>query len=276
MNYRHAFHAGNFADLLKHAVLTDLLAALTAAKTPLTVIDTHAGAGLYDLGGEAALKTGEGAAISRLMSDPASPAVFDALKAAVLKANRGPVRYYPGSPLIVAGFLRPRDQLVACELRADDHGLLKNALPRELGAEALKEDGWAVVARRAPRAPAAVLALIDPPFERGDDYAMAAAATQQVLARNPAAVIAVWTPIKDLATFDDFLGRMEDAAGRCPILVAQARLRALTDPMSLNGCAMVVANPTPGLAHRAGSAAAWIAKNLGDAGALGRAEMIRG
>ncbi|HEX7761878.1 MAG TPA: 23S rRNA (adenine(2030)-N(6))-methyltransferase RlmJ, partial [Caulobacteraceae bacterium] len=123
MNYRHAFHAGNFADLLKHAIVLDLMGRLTAAAGPLTVVDTHAGAGGYDLAGELARKTGEGqAGIVRLMADAGAPAVFAPLKAAVRGVNgKGQsVRYYPGSPLLIAPALRPGDRYLACEIRSDD------------------------------------------------------------------------------------------------------------------------------------------------------------
>ncbi len=273
MNYRHAFHAGNFADLLKHAVLGELLSAALASPAPLTVIDTHAGAGLYDLAGAEARRSGETeAGIARLMADPAAPAPFAALKAAVRRANTGAVRWYPGSPLLIADALRARDRLIGCELRHDDHAALKAALPRQLGALVLREDGWAVVAARTPPAPAAVLVLIDPPFERPDDGASAASAIGAVLARNPAAVIAVWAPIKDLAGFDALQSACEDAARGRPMLVAQVRLRPLADPMRLNGCAMIVVNPPLSLAAPARMAADWIVAAVGEAGGEARVE----
>ncbi len=115
-------------------------------------------------------------------------------------------------------------------------------LPRQLGALVHKGDGWVHAERAAPAAPAALLVLVDPPFERGDDCELAARLTARVLAVNRGAVIAVWVPIKDLATFDAFLGEMEDAATGAPILAAEVRLRPLDDPMRLNGCALVVVN----------------------------------
>ena len=272
MNYRHAFHAGNFADLIKHAVLTHLMRALTVAPGALTVIDTHAGAGLYDLAGAEARRTGEAeAGVVRLMADAEAPAAFDDLRAAVRRANApGAVRFYPGSPVLIGEALRSRDRLIACELRPDDHATLKGRLPRHVGAEILKADGWTVAAARTPVPPARVLVLIDPPFERGDDPARAAIAATAILRRNPAAVIALWAPLKDLASFDALLTALEDAAAGAPILVAEVRLRALADPMAMNGCAMLVINPPEALADPALSAAQWIARELGGDGALGR------
>jgi 23S rRNA (adenine2030-N6)-methyltransferase len=277
MNYRHAFHAGNFADLVKHAILTRLLRDLTLAG-PLTVIDTHAGAGLHDLRAEAARRTGEGeAGAARLMADAAAPAAFDDLKAAIRRANApGEWRWYPGSPVLVAGALRARDSLIACELRPDDHAALKRALPREAGARVYMGDGWSHAARVTPRAPTPLLALIDPPYELADDAARAAILSGRLLEANPGAVVAIWAPIKDLATFDAMLGGIEDAAPGRRLLVAQARLRPLSDPMRLNGCAMIVINPTAGLEGHARMVVDWIAATLGEAGARGLVSRIDG
>jgi 23S rRNA (adenine2030-N6)-methyltransferase len=278
MNYRHAFHAGNFADLAKHAVLTSLLRELTASPEPLTVIDTHAGAGLYDLRGADSRRTGEGeAGITRLMAAADAPAVFDDLKAAVRRVNApGEGRYYPGSPVLIAGALRPRDRYIACELHPDDHAALKQVLPREAGAVAFNGDGWTHAVRMAPAAPDRLLMLIDPPFEQGDDYAQTIRLLKLILPANRLAVFAIWLPIKDLATFDAFLGDVEDAAMGRPVLAAEVRLRPLTDPMRLNGCAMIVVNASPRLVEPAEAAVEWIARALGDAGALGRISLLGG
>jgi 23S rRNA (adenine2030-N6)-methyltransferase len=276
MNYRHAFPAGNFADLIKHAILTRLLRDLTAAPAPLTVIDTHAGAGIYDLKGDAAVRTGEGeAGVGRLMTAADTPAVFGDLKAAVRRVNRpGQVRYYPGSPIVVAGLLRPRDRYTGCELRPDDFAALKQSLPRELSASVHRADGWAHAAAVAPPAPASLLVLIDPPYEQGDDYAQAVALLGRLVHVNPRAVVAIWAPVKDLATWDAFLGEVEDTAAGRAFLVAEVRLRPLCDPMRMNGCAIIVVNPSPGLKDGARAAAEWIAATIGEEGAHGRAVLF--
>jgi 23S rRNA (adenine2030-N6)-methyltransferase len=265
MNYRHAFHAGNFADLFKHVLLLAALEALQDSSAALGVIDTHAGAGVYDLSGEAARRTGEGGAASRLMDEADAPAVFAPLKAAVASLNGGRRgSLYPGSPWLIARALRPRDRAVACELRADDAAALRQALAGRRGIETLVGDGWRLAAQKAGALPAGLLVLIDPPFEAPDDGAQAAQLTARLLARNPAAVVAVWAPIKDLAGFDALCVALEDAAGERPVLIAQARLRAPVDPMRLNGCAMIIVNPAHGLARIAREAADWIAARFGD------------
>jgi 23S rRNA (adenine2030-N6)-methyltransferase len=275
LNYRHAFHAGNFADLLKHAVLTELLARLTMATGPLTVIDCHAGAGIYDLASEAARKTGEGAAgIGVLMADTGAPAAFDALKAAVGRLAVAGRALYPGSPDLIARALRPGDALIACESRADDFAALDARLKGRRGALALNADGWRAAERRMPVAPARALVLIDPPYELGDDADRTVATTERLLSANPGAVIAAWAPIKDLASFDALLGGLEEAASERPVVVAQVRLRALDDPMRLNGCAMVVVSAPPGIEGPSDAAAAWIASALGEKNAVGRARRV--
>ena len=263
MNYRHAYHAGNFADLVKHAGLTLILDALTSGP-PLMVIDTHAGAGAYDLAAPMPLKSGE-AAIARLALDKDAPEAFDILLAAVHRANPdGGFRIYPGSPALVCAALRADDRLSACELRADDHAELAALLtPFGAQARAVRADGFDFAAAHAPSS-GPLLVLIDPPYERSDDYPRAARAAAAVLTRNPAAVIAIWTPLKDLETFDGFLRALEPL--RAPVLVAEARLHPLHDPMRMNGCALVVANPTSGLEGLMREICTWVASRLGGAG----------
>lgn len=265
MNYRHAFHAGNFADLVKHGTLILLLDALAADPAPLTAVDTHAGAGGYDLDGELARRTGEAArGVFRLMAADDAPAAFDGLKAAVRRGNPdGGLRFYPGSPSLIAAALRKGDRYVACELRDDDVALLARTLAPFPGAKAVQTDGFVVAGREAGHG-GRLFVLIDPPFERGDDYARIAEAMAQTLARDRDACIAVWLPLKDLETFDAFLRSVEPA---CPgLLVAEARLRPLTDPMKMNGCAMVIANAPAGLDAGVASVCAWVAERLGETG----------
>jgi len=270
VNYRHAFHAGNFADLVKHATLTRLLQALLAIPAPLTIVDTHAGAGGYDLDGELSRRTGEAAqGIFRLMAADDAPAVFDALKAAVRQGNpRGDVRFYPGSPSLIAGVLRAGDRYTACELRDDDFELLRQTLSGHGGAMALKADGFATARRSAGR-DGRLFALIDPPFERADDYERIAETLNMMLGLDPQTCVAVWLPLKDLETFDAFLRQVEPAARS--LLIAEARLKPLVDPMKMNGCAMVIANAPAGMESDLESICGWVAGNLGEAG--GRASV---
>jgi 23S rRNA (adenine2030-N6)-methyltransferase len=269
MNYRHAFHAGNFADLVKHAALTLLLDAMTQGPQALTVIDTHAGAGAYDLESEEARKSGEAdSGIVRLRAAADAPDAFDILIAAVARANPAEdLRVYPGSPVLVAAALRADDRLVAFELNpAVQRSLADLLAPLALQTEAVLADGFVAAAARIPRTP--TLVLIDPPFEARDDYARIATATAAMLARNPAAVILIWTPLKDLETFDGFLRRLEEL--HKPVLIGETRLRPLTDPMAMNGCALALINPPPHMDKALAAICGWVAESLGDKGGEGR------
>lgn len=270
MNYRHAFHAGNFADLVKHGVLTALMDVLRRDGGPLTVVDTHSGAGAYDLTGEMSRRSGEAAAgVFRLMAAKDSPSPFDALKAAVRSMNKGDeVVLYPGSPLLVAKVLRKGDRYFACELREDDRATLAETLRPFANAEALNTDGYAAAVERIP-ARGRAFVLIDPPFERGDDYAQITRAVGAVRAKNPEATTAVWVPLKDLETLDRFLRELEDAADT-PLLVAESRLRPLNNPMKMNGCAMVMVGAPEPVVEPATVICRWVAERLGDDGGEAR------
>ncbi|MDE2488924.1 MAG: 23S rRNA (adenine(2030)-N(6))-methyltransferase RlmJ [Alphaproteobacteria bacterium] len=266
MNYRHAFHAGNFADLVKHAGLLQLLKVLTATGAPLRVIDTHAGRGLYDLRGPEARKSGEAeAGIMRLMADPAAPAGFAPLIAAVRSLNgTGPVARYPGSPLLISGALRPTDSYAAYELRADEAAALREVLKGRKNVLARSGDGYEAAQSGAPPS-GRVLMVIDPPFERADEYGRIIATAAAVRRRNRAAMLFVWLPLKDLATFDAFLGEFEDAI-HGPALVFETRLRPLTDPMKMNGCALVLVGAPEEVADPIEQICRWTAVTLGEAG----------
>lgn len=261
MNYRHAFHAGNFADLVKHAALLQLLARLPR---PLSVVDTHAGRGLYDLAGAEAQKSGEAqAGIVRLMAAEDAPAAFAPLKAAVGALNgAGQIRRYPGSPLLTVDALGGHGRYLGCELRESEHAALRAVLKGRAGVETRIADGYDTAMAAAPRQGPG-LVLIDPPFERADDYGRIVE-TIAAVRRNPALSVLAWLPLKDLATFDAFLGDLEDLGQ--PVLVSETRLRPLDDPLKMNGCALVLAGAASGMAGPMQDSAAWCASVLGDGG----------
>lgn len=272
MNYRHAFHAGNFADLLKHGAVTLIMDRLVALPEPLLVVDTHAGAGLYDLGGEMARKSREAeAGVFRLMADDLAPEAFRPLKAAVLNANRdGTIRTYPGSPVLIADRLRRDDEYIGAELRPDDSAALAKALAGSHGyARCVQNDGFNVVKLRSQDA-RRLFVLIDPPFEQADDYARTLEALQPVLRRNGPLTVVIWLPLKDLETYDSFLRGLE-ALEPPAALAVEARLQPLSDPMKLNGCALVILNPPPGIEAPLQEVAEWVVRAAGGPG--GRAKL---
>jgi len=264
LNYRHAFHAGNFADLVKHAALLQLLAGLGEGGA-LSVLDTHAGRGIYDLQGAEAKTSGEAeAGIARLMAAKDAPGVFAPLVAAVRRLNAsGAGRRYPGSPWLIAEAIRPGDSYLACELRGEEHTTLRRALDGKANVRTLCADGYEVAARQTPAGRA--LVLIDPPFERADDYARIVETAAAVRARNAEAALLIWLPLKDLATFDSFLGEFEDAVD-APALVAEIRMRPLVDPMKMNGCALTIVGAPEGFAEPLEAICRWTAETLGQAG----------
>lgn len=269
MNYRHSFHAGNFADLVKHALVLWLLER-RQADGPLTVIDTHAGAGVYDLAGDAVRSKEAEAGVARLMTAEARPPLIESLAAAVATLNpNGGARLYPGSPLLIAERLRRDDRYVGYELNPPVLTLLVEALIPFPQASAHGGDGYDQARAEAARHRGAFV-LIDPPFEQPDDYHRAADTAAAIVRADPRATVAIWTPLKDMETFDGFLRRL-DQAGAQRALIAEVRLRPLTNPMKMNGCAVVVLNPPTGAQAAADQICGWAAEVLGDAGA--RAEV---
>ncbi|MDP2215614.1 23S rRNA (adenine(2030)-N(6))-methyltransferase RlmJ [Phenylobacterium sp.] len=270
MNYRHAFHAGNFADLVKHAALLKLLAALMAERGALHIVDTHAGAGLYDLRGPQAQRSGEAqAGVMRMMAASDRPKALDDLALAVTAANGGGAEpwLYPGSPWLIARALRPGDTYLACEMQGEEHARLAQVLGAKPGVSALCGDGFAEAPKSVDPS-SRNLVLIDPPFEKADDYARIAVLAEDVLAKAPATTFLVWLPLKDLETFDAFLRDLEDACEPASILVAETRMRPLGDPMKMNGCALVLINAPEGLEAGLAEACAWVA--AGGEGGAGR------
>jgi 23S rRNA (adenine2030-N6)-methyltransferase len=267
VNYRHAFHAGNFADLVKHGAVTLIMDRLVGQSEPLLAVESHAGAGLYDLTGEMAKKSGEAeSGVQRLMADKSAPEAFNALKAAVRDANRdGVIRVYPGSPVLTADRLRRDDEYVGAEIRPDDCDILGKTLAASRGlARAVNHDGFNLVKLRASD-PRALFVLIDPPFEQADDYARILDALKPVFARPDPATVLVWLPLKDLETFDSFLRGLEAMAPPSALAV-ETRLNPLTDPMKLNGCALVILNPPPGIEAPLKAIAEWVVKTAGGPG----------
>lgn len=244
MNYRHSFHAGNFADLHKHAVLIALLRALKADGRALTVIDTHAGAGIYDLLSLDQARSGEAERGVKTLMTGELPASFEPLVEAVRSVNnwQDSGELYPGSPWLIVSELGEDDLYIGCEMQPQVFEALQGSLGMtSVPTAARQADGY-----EAAVAESADLILIDPPYERSDDYVRAAATAAGAQALNPNVVLAIWTPLKDLETLDAFLRDLK-ARTRTEILVSEVRMRPLTDPMKMNGSAMVIVRPPRGL-----------------------------
>ncbi|MES2713797.1 MAG: 23S rRNA (adenine(2030)-N(6))-methyltransferase RlmJ [Pseudomonadota bacterium] len=258
MNYRHAFHAGNHADCLKHALLLALLRALSRKPAGFAVLDAHAGRGAYDLSAPEALRTGEvdrGAA--RLTPTP----VLDDYLALI--ADAGFPEHYPGSPALVRAVLRPQDRLACCELHPEDHAALRVLFARDCQVAVHKRDGWEALGALLPFPEKRGLVLLDPPFEREGEFTRMTEGIALINRRMRGAIIAAWYPIKHRAPVRAFHHALRETGVR-DILDCALMLREPTDPQRLNGSALVVVNPPFGFEAEAQSILAALLDALGD------------
>lgn len=245
MNYRHAFHAGNFADVFKHAILLALLDALTAKDKPLCHFDTHAGRGRYALDEEEAAKTGEWRdGIGRLFDSSEPPTPLRRYVEAIRAFNPdGILQIYPGSPLLAARALRPDDRLVLCETQQDEAVALRTLFRDDRRAHVHARDGYAALNALLPPSEKRGLVLIDPPFEAQEgEFAAIEAALGSAHARWPNGVYAVWYPIKTHGTIVPFHRHIANGPFD-KVLVAELLVRPDDSPLRLNGCGMLIANP---------------------------------
>ncbi|MFT8950779.1 MAG: 23S rRNA (adenine(2030)-N(6))-methyltransferase RlmJ [Gluconobacter sp.] len=236
MNYRHAYHAGNFADCMKHAILLVLLKSLARKPAGFCVLDTHAGCGQYDLSSEEAQKTGEWKSGIGQLLDSEDPALQDYLSAV------RDLGLYPGSPALARHALRPQDQLVACELHPEDVRPLRRLFRDDPQVSIHHRNGYeALRALLPPKDLKRGLVLIDPPFEKLDDFTQCAEAISLIRNRFRAGIVAVWYPIKHRTPVRAFYNTLKDAGIR-DILACEFLLRPALDPSRLNGCGMLVVN----------------------------------
>ncbi|MBR2814402.1 MAG: 23S rRNA (adenine(2030)-N(6))-methyltransferase RlmJ [Reyranella sp.] len=268
MNYRHGYHAGNFADLLKHTALCELLRLLTVKDKKLFVLDTHAGAGGYDLTADKARRTGEAeAGISRLLAagTKGAPAAVVRYLAAVQAYDRkfgapaGALRRYPGSPRLVRAALRPGDRFVACERHPEEALALKREFAGDRAVEVRQADGYHALKASLPPVERRGLILIDPPFEATDEFEVLLRALRQGLRRFATGCYAVWYPIKDEAAAAEFIA----ALGDLKLLAMELRLGAEAPPGKLAACGLVVVNPPWRFDEAMREALPWIAGRLG-------------
>ncbi|MEJ1970332.1 MAG: 23S rRNA (adenine(2030)-N(6))-methyltransferase RlmJ [Rhizomicrobium sp.] len=255
MNYRHAFHAGNFADVVKHIALVAILRHLRNKDAPFAVIDSHAGRGRYDLGGAEAGRTGEAAdGIARLADIAADGALGDYLRLA-----RGGA-FYPGSPLIAAALLRPQDRLVAVEKQPAEFAALKAALAGIRNARAEEADGYARLAALLPPPERRGLVLIDPPFEAPDEFARQARAFAAAFRRFATGIYLLWFPIKSAGEADALGGEVLAAGARKVLRIDIARGGVAADRLAAAG--LIVVNPPFGFAAEMRDALARVAPAL--------------
>jgi len=250
MNYRHAYHAGNFADVLKHVVLALVIDYLKRKEAPFRVVDTHAGRGRYVLTSKEAGKTGEWlTGIGRVLgpdAPPLPPAVDRLLapyRAAIAAENTpGALAVYPGSPLIAQKLMRSQDVLVVNELHPEERTALQTALGRDRRVKVMGVDGWSAVKSLLPPKERRGIVLIDPPFEEEGELARLANALAEGLQRFATGTFIAWYPIKDLKPIARFREGLEAPPGRS-LLSVELMTRRPNDPGRLNGCGLIIANP---------------------------------
>jgi 23S rRNA (adenine2030-N6)-methyltransferase len=221
MNYRHAFHAGGFADVIKHIVLVRILVYLQDKQAAFRVIDTHAGAGIYDLAGDEARRGGEWlTGIARVMqarfSEKTLPLIapyLDIVRAFNAKAE---LKAYPGSPLIARALLRPQDRLTACEVEPKARKRLIDALRRDTQARVVDLDGWLALPAFVPPKERRGLILIDPPFEAKDEFERLATGFSEAFAKWPTGSYLLWYPVKSRRASDSLARHVAGVVGAGP------------------------------------------------------------
>jgi 23S rRNA (adenine2030-N6)-methyltransferase len=267
MNYSHAYHAGNFADAMKHTALVAALSHLRRKETPFAMIDTHAGRGLYDLGGMEAGKTGEAAeGIGRLLGATAGGAAASLPEALTAYADVvlgfGPGKY-PGSPLIAAAMLRRQDRLIAIERHEEEFGALKTALSPYARARAISGDGYDELRRLIPPPEKRGLVLIDPPYEDDDEFERVAETFDRAYARFATGIYMIWLPMKVRHDADALAGELLNAgAAKLLLLTLDVGRAADAEAERLSACGVFVANPPFGFADAMQSALSAMGERL--------------
>jgi 23S rRNA (adenine2030-N6)-methyltransferase len=267
MNYRHIYHAGNFADVVKHAALVLLLNRLQQKEGPVFVLDTHAGAGRYDLTAAEAGKTLEYRdGIARIVDDAAAPAPLAPYLEAVRAMNAGEtgLRWYPGSPALIQAQLRPQDRLVAVELHPEEAQALEIGLGRDPRVSAIAGDGYTALKSQLPPKERRGLALIDPPYEVTDEFQRLVRGLGQAHRRWATGVYAAWYPIKHREPVAAFHQALVDSGLRRIIAVELLR-RPDDDPDHLNGTGLIVVNPPWQFAETMADVLEYLLQRLGPA-----------
>jgi 23S rRNA (adenine2030-N6)-methyltransferase len=249
MNYRHHYHAGNFADVLKHTVLIALIQELLKKPTPFCYLDTHAGAGTYDLYADIAEKNKEySTGISKIIDQEQMPKLIRQYLHCIRHINNdlahsrfSSLRYYPGSPLIARYFLRPYDRLIACDLQPQEYQLLKQALANDKRCAVHHLDGYLSLKAMLPPREKRALILIDPPYENHDEFQRLLQALPIALQRFATGIYAIWYPLKERVVVERFLSTIK---GKINKLCLNIELSIYNDlPNHLNGCGMLIINP---------------------------------
>jgi 23S rRNA (adenine2030-N6)-methyltransferase len=267
MNYRHAFHAGNFADVIKHVALVAVVLHLKRKEKPFCVIDTHAGAGIYDLNGADATRTGEaGAGIARLREAVGNAHLPVALGTYLDCVRRERGGHYPGSSRIAARLIRSQDRLVAIEKHPLEAAALRRALAGFRNALAVEADGYERLSALLPPSERRGVILIDPPFEEEGEFAHVADAVARAHRRFATGIYLLWYPVKSRTAADAFCGEVS-TRGLAPLLRIEIDTGDASDAGKhrLGAAGLLVVNPPYGFDGEMQDVAAILAPRLGSA-----------
>jgi 23S rRNA (adenine2030-N6)-methyltransferase len=248
MNYRHAFHAGNHADVFKHIVLLACLTHLRKKPGAFAALDTHGGRGQYDLEGSEAARSPEWRdGIGRLWDWEDAPDAVSALRDAVVRLNAdGALRLYPGSPALIRAGLRPTDRLIACELHEEDGAALKSLFRADPHAQIHQRDGYEALGALTPFSERRGLVLIDPPYEAEGELARAGNAIAEAVAHFETGIFLWWRPLKDGVALDRTDSELGQRIAR-PILRADLSVAAPAPIGKLTASSLLLINPPYGL-----------------------------
>ena len=275
MNYRHAFHAGNHADVLKHVILSRLIALLSRKEAPFAYLDSHAGVGLYDLAGDQASRTGEWLqGIARLwQAEDVPDQLVDYLEVIRAMNPDGVLRHYPGSPELARMLTREQDRLHLNEKHPEDGRLLKENMAGDRRVAVHLGEGWYVSRALLPTREKRVLLLIDPPFEQADELERCVQSLKEAIGRMRQAVVAIWYPIKELGQLRRFYRDLEKSNAP-KLLRIELYVHPADDAQRLNGSGLVISNPPWGLEDELKQILPWLTTLLGQSQAGWRMDWL--
>ena len=247
MNYRHIYHAGNFADVLKHAVLARIIRYAQNKEKAFRVLDTHAGIGLYDVSSEEAQKTGEWRdGIGRLLEAELPAPVAELLEpylSAIRELNpTGAIKLYPGSPKLARMLFRPQDRLSAMELHPEDYHRLHNLFEGDFQVRATQLDGWLALGAHLPPKEKRGVILVDPPFEEEGEYGRLVSGLANAYRRFAGGTYCLWYPIKKGAPIKAFHEELQ-ALDIPKMLCTELTVRSDRETTGLTGSGLVIVNP---------------------------------
>jgi 23S rRNA (adenine2030-N6)-methyltransferase len=259
MNYRHIYHAGNFADVMKHCILISLVQAMQRKEKPFCYVDTHAGIGYYDLYAQKQAEHSIG--ISKLVGTSQAPKpIMDYLEL-VKKLNADKTRYYPGSPYLVRQMLRQQDRMVLCELHKQDAQALKNLFKQDPQVAVHQQDGYLGLKAFLPPQEKRGLILIDPPFEQADEFKQLLVNLTTGLARFAQGVYCLWYPLKDLHSVQRFKRQLQSLTVQ-NILCAELAITDINPMLALSGSGVIIVNAPWQLESELAAPLSWLWSHL--------------